>query len=210
MKTLIGLIGLTLFWAGAQKQLERAGDWISLFNGRDLDGWEVQGNAAWRVEEGILLGTQDGDPGRSGLLTTREQFQDFELEIEFMIDEHGKYNSGVYLRNDPGTAGRSGYQVNIGRGEAGEYCGLYDQAWLSKGDEKDVIRKKLDWNAYRIIAEGGHIVVFLNGKKIVDYTDPSPDAQHLQRGVIGLQTYGAEGHAGWVKFRNIRIREISR
>ena len=35
-----------------------------------------------------------------------------------------------------------------------------------------------------------------------------PPVKWLQKGVIGLQTYGAEGHAGWVKFRNIRIREI--
>ena len=53
-----------------------------------------------------------------------------------------------------------------------------------------------------------HIKVVLNGHPIVDYTDPDPDPLLLQKGAIGFQTYGAEGHAGWVKFRNIRIREI--
>jgi hypothetical protein len=125
-----------------------------------------------------------------------------------MIDEHGKYNSGVYLRNTPGAGGRTGYQVNIGRGAAEEYCGLYYQDWLDKGDEDDSIRKILDWNHYRIIAQGPHIVVFLNGKKIVDYVDPAPEPKLLQKGVIALQTYGAEGHAGWVKFRNMNIREL--
>ena len=65
---------------------------------------------------------------------TKEQFKDFELELEFMIDEHGKYNSGVYLRNDPGKGGRTGYQVNIGRGQAEEYtAGIFTDHWLAKG-----------------------------------------------------------------------------
>jgi hypothetical protein len=126
-----------------------------------------------------------------------------------MIDEHGKYNSGVYLRNDPGTAARTGYQVNIGRAAAEEYCGgLFTDKWLAKGDEHDAIRKKGDWNTLRIVAKDGHIEVALNAVKAVDYTDPSPSERFLQKGVIGLQTYGAEGHAGWVKFRNIHIRDL--
>src|SRR5687767_15273679 len=101
-------------------------EWRALFNGRDLDGWNQLGTAKWRVEDGVIVGGQDGDPSRHGLLLTKEQFKDFELDLEFMIDEHGKYNSGVYLRNDPAGTGRTGYQVNIGRGEAEEYCaGLF-------------------------------------------------------------------------------------
>jgi len=200
------LIALTLAVAGAAAA---AGEWTTLFDGKNLDAWNPLGSAKWRVEDGVIVGGQDGDPKRSGLLTTKDSFKDFELELEFMIDEHGKYNSGVYLRNNPGTAGRTGYQVNIGRGAAEEYCaGLYTDHWLSKGDEKDTIRKKLDWNKLHILARGAHIEVELNGVKVVDFTDPMPPEKWLQKGVIGLQTYGAEGHAGWVKFRNIRVREI--
>jgi hypothetical protein len=185
------------------------GGWRSLFDGKSLDAWNPIGSAKWRVEDGVIVGGQDGDPKRSGLLATKESFKDFEIELEFMIDEHGKYNSGVYIRNDPNTAGRTGYQVNIGRGAAEEYCaGLYTDHWLAKGDEKDTIRKKLDWNKMRILAKGAHFEVELNGQKVVDFTDPKPPEKWLQKGVIGLQTYGAENHSGWVKFRNIRIREL--
>ena len=189
---------------------ETAGDgWQSLFNGRDLDDWSQMGSAKWRVEDGVIVGGQDGDPRRSGLLATRQKFKNFELELEFMIDEHGKYNSGVYLRNDPGTAGRTGFQVNIGRAAAEEYCGgIFTDQWLAKGDADDSIRKKLDWNKLRILANGGQIEVWLNDVKVADYTDPSPPAKFVQSGVIGFQTYGAEGHAGWVKFRHIRLREL--
>ena len=186
-----------------------AEEWRSLFNGRDLEGWSQIGSAKWRVEDGVIVGGQDGEPRRSGLLATTDQFKNFELELEFMIDEHGKYNSGVYLRNDSGTAGRTGYQVNIGRGAAEEYCaGIFTDRWLAKGDADDSIRKKLAWNKLRIIARGAHLQVFLNDVRVVDYTDPAPPPKFLQKGVIGLQTYGAEGHAGWVKFRNLRIREL--
>jgi hypothetical protein len=181
----------------------------ALFNGKDLTGWKVEGKAHWRVEDGVILGTQDGDARLGGLLATTDKFRDFEIELEFMIDEHGKYNSGVYLRNDPGTADRTGYQVNIGRGAAEEYCaGVYTDHWLAKGDEKDTIRKPLQWNSMRIVARGSHLVVDLNGVNVVNMTDDKPEPKFLQPGVIGLQTYGAENHPGWVKFRNLRIREL--
>jgi hypothetical protein len=186
-----------------------ASGWRTLFDGKDLSQFVPVGTAKWHVEDGVIVGGQDGDPKRSGLLTTKDQFKDLEIELEFMIDEHGKYNSGVYLRNDPGIGGRTGYQVNIGRGAAEEYCaGLYTDHWLAKGDEHDTIRKKLDWNKLHILAKGAHFEVTLNGQKVVDFTDPNPPEKFLQKGVIALQTYGAEGHAGWVKFRNIRVRSL--
>jgi hypothetical protein len=181
----------------------------ALFDGKTLDGWETTGSAVWRVEEGVIVGTQDGDPKRGGMLATRETFQDFELELEFLIDEHGKYNSGIYLRNKRGARGRTGYQVNIGRGAAGEYCGgVYTDRWLAKGDEADTIRKPREWNHIWIRAQGPRIEVKLNGQRIVDLEDPAPKPEHLEPGVIAFQTYGAEGHAGFVKFRHVRVRPI--
>lgn len=181
---------------------------IALFDGTSLEGWNPVGSAEWKVEEGVLVGGQDGDPKRSGLLHTEATFQDFDLELEFMIDEHGKYNSGVYLRNRPGERRRTGYQINIGRGAAGEPVGLFLGDWLDKGDPEDKIRKPLEWNHLRIRARGPHIEAWLNKVKIVDYTDPQPREELLQAGTIAFQTYGAEGHAGWVKFRNIKIVDL--
>ncbi len=180
----------------------------SLFDGKSLNGWLAVGSAKWRVENGMIVGGQDGDPRRSGILMTKKSFRDFELELEFMIDEHGKYNSGVYLRHGPGARRQRGYQVNIGRGAAQEYVGLHYKEWLDKGDEKDEIRRPRAWNHLRIRAVGGHIQVWLNGTNIVDFTDPDPHPDHVAPGVIGLQTYGAEGHAGWVKFRSLFISDL--
>ena len=196
----------------ALSQTKPAADWSPLFNGKDLTGWTPSGSAVWKIEDGVLIGTQDGDPKKGGSLVTKEPYQDFELELEFQIDEHGKYNSGVYLRCQRDDKGRlqTGYQVNIGRGAAGEYCGgvFVNKAWLAKGDEKDAIRKPKEWNRLRILARGPHLVVDLNGVNVVDVKDVKPDAKLLKPGFLALQTYGAEGHAGWVKFRNMRVRAL--
>lgn len=182
---------------------------IALFNGKDLKDWQQMGKAVWQVKDGIILGGQEGDPKRSGLLTTKRSFQDFDLTLDFMIDEHGKYNSGVYLRNRSGKYEQTGYQINIGRAAVEEYVGLHMKEWLDKGDEKDEIRKVLAWNTLRIRAVGPHIQAWLNGTQIVDYTDPDPKPEHLAAGVLAFQTYGAEGHSGWVAYRNLSIIDLS-
>lgn len=188
--------------------LAQAGAWRPLFNGKDLTGFTTTGNAEWKVEDGVISGGQFGDPSKRGNLITVEEFKDFELELEFMIDEHGKYNSGVQIRG-------AAYQINIGRPAAQEFIGVgihrgqpRQFVWLSRGDEKDTVRKPLQWNSLRILAKGAHFEVTLNGVKTVDVTDPEPDPKWLEKGVIRFQTYGAEGHAGFVKFRNMRIREL--
>ena len=67
----------------------------------------------------------------------------------------------------------------------------------------------MSWNALRIRAKGAHVRAWLNGQLIVNHTDPDPKPYLLEPGRIALQTYGAEGHAGWVKFRNLRILDLS-
>jgi hypothetical protein len=213
MRITPALLAFLLSCSSAPSETAEAG-WKPLFNGKDLEGWVAKGSAVWRVEDGVIAGGQDGDPRRSGVLLTKDAFKDFELVLEFMIDEHGKYNSGVYIRNDAGTEGQTTYQINIGRAAAGEYCGGIvlrrpkGIEWLSKGDEKDEVRKPLAWNSMRVFAKGPHLVVHLNGVKIADVVDPAPAPRFLEKGVISLQTYGAEGHAGFVKFRNLKIREL--
>jgi hypothetical protein len=180
-----------------------------LFNGKDLRNWETAGKAEWRVEDGVIVGGQDGDPKRSGILTSKASFKDFDLRLEYKIDEHGKYNSGIYFRRSKTKRIGRPYQLNLGRGVAGEYVGLYLDDWLDKGDEKDEIRKPRQWNKVRLLVVGNRIQAWLNDQLIVDYTDPKPRADLQQAGSIAFQTYGAEGHAGWVKFRNLKLIDLS-
>src|SRR5689334_24779074 len=96
---IVAILGLVCLAADKTDQA----DWRNLFNGKNLDGWKAEGTAKWRVEDSIIVGGQDGDRKKSGLLCTKDAFKDLELTLDFMIDEHGQYTSEVYLRNDPNT-----------------------------------------------------------------------------------------------------------
>ena len=199
--------------------LSAQGPWKTLFNGKDLSGWSVsaprpgEAPAPWKVENGVLVGGQGA--GR-GSLNSDEKFKDFELELEFMLAEHETYNSGVYFR--------TGYEVNIGRRESGEFIGLVVRRvapgaigpqgnilWLDKGDEKfSGLRKQDAWNALRIVSKGPHIEVYLNGTKVssVDDNPTDPAEATKEAGPIGFQWPSAGGFAGSVKYRQIRIRPL--
>jgi hypothetical protein len=184
-------------------------DHVQIFNGKDLSQWEPTGKAEWRVEDGVIVGGQDGDPKRSGILVSKKNYKDFDLRLEYKIDEHGKYNSGIYFRRSKTKRLGRPYQLNLGRGAAGEYVGLYLDDWLDKGDEKDDIRKPRQWNKVRLLVVGNRIRAWLNDQPIVDYSDPKPRPDLKESGSIAFQTYGAEGHAGWIKFRNLTLIDLS-
>jgi len=237
----------TLVAAAAVVSAQAPGDWKPLFNGTDLTGWTVAagrggGNtpapppAQWKIESGVLVGGQG--TGR-GSLVTNEQYKDFDLDFEFMLAEPGTkcsaeligekqenasedksclYNSGVTFR--------TGYQVNIGRREAGEFIGIVvhrtapgairgNVLWLDSGDKKfPDLRKKGDWNRLQITAKGPQITVRLNGKQICDVKDDPTDpaeARWKEAGPISLQwpPAGESGGAqGFIKYRNMRIRTL--
>jgi hypothetical protein len=249
---LIGTIVVS-FTASPTISAQSPGPWKDLFNGKDLTGWTVGAGrgganapagapaappppAPWKVEDGVLVGGQG--TGR-GTLISNDHFKDFELELEFMLAEHGTecsaelvgekqenaskersclYNSGVSFR--------TGYQVNIGRREAGEFIGVVvhrkapgairgNVLWLSTGDEKfPNLRKKQEWNRLNISAKGPQITVTLNGTKISDLKDDPTDpaeSKWKEVGPISLQWPPAGesgGFSGFVKYRNVRIRTL--
>ena len=72
----------------------KTGQEVSLFNGKDLHGWEVSGTELWYVDEEGLLVCESGPEGKYGYLLTREYYNDFDLSVEFMQGADG--NSGVF------------------------------------------------------------------------------------------------------------------
>jgi 3-keto-disaccharide hydrolase len=236
------------------------GAWKTLFNGKDLTGWTVATGRgrpsgagsggetspavapapaplpSWKVEEGVLVGGQG--PGRGSLVST-DQFKDFELELDFMLAEHGAQCSAEHVgpnaenasldktcTYNSGISFRTGYQLNLGRREAGEYIGIVvhrqspeairgNVLWLDKGDaDFPKLRKIGGWNHVRITFTGAHLQVWLNGQAICDVTDTPTDpseAAWREAGPISLQwppASEAGGFVGFVKYRNIRIRTL--
>jgi hypothetical protein len=196
MKVLIGTILslLAIVVVGIQPRSgvsAQSGEWTTLFDGSSLDGWNVLGNANWELADGAV----QADSG-SGFLVTTESYADFELTLEFWVDEPA--NSGIFIRCADGQSVRdtSAYEVNI-------YDTRPDQAYRTGGivhlaEPTSVIMTGGRWNTYEIVARGPRLQVTLNGTQTVDVSD----SQYAE-GPIALQ-YGA----GVVKFRNVRMRRL--
>ena len=166
--------------------------WTTLFDGSSLDGWNVLGDANWELSDGAV----QADSG-SGFLVTQESYGDFELTLEFWVDEPA--NSGIFVRcADPQVVRDSNsYEVNI-------YDTRPDQTYRTGGivhiaAPTSVINAGGRWNSYEIKALGSQLMVTLNGTQTVDVTD-----NQFSDGPIALQ-YGA----GVVKFRNVRVRPLN-
>lgn len=178
----------------------------SLFNGKDLTGWDGD-VSLWKVVDNAIVGDSSGIE-HNQFLGTSEEFGDFELKLEFRLKD-GVGNSGVQFRSKRvlTTTEVSGYQADIGE----KYWGcLYDESRRNKilvpapaDFEKNL--KKGDWNEYVIRAEGDHIVLKMNGVTTVDYKEP--DANIARKGIIALQVHS--GGPLKVEFRNIRIKPLN-
>jgi len=187
-----------------------SGDWINLFDGSSLDGW-VQMNGAHRftVEDGAIVGrTVESSAGINSFLCTRQEFDDFELELETAIDPIT--NSGIQIRSTvrplqstgrafESAAGRvNGPQVEIRRYYKGEPATglLYGEAmgtnWLSsqaKIDQGHHFFVDEGWNKLRIVARGPRIQTWVNGTLVEDLVNDEVYKTHA-RGLIGLQIHG--------------------
>ncbi|MBI3665895.1 MAG: DUF1080 domain-containing protein [Acidobacteria bacterium] len=172
--------------------------WVSLFNGKDLSGWKPAGNAAWKVESGVIVGQWDPAKPGGGWLMSEREFSDFVLQVEFR-GEPKHANSGVAIRDplhgakDPAY---SGYEIQI--------LDIPD-AKMPTGSVYNVQKAKYvplkdGWNSMEITARGTHIVVLLNGEKVAE-TD---DDRSLQ-GSVGFQSH-SQGEV--IYFRNIRIQKL--
>src|SRR4051812_1788624 len=119
--TRVNLAGVVLCLFAACPALAASGYRASLFNGRDLDGWQVTGCEAV-VENGLLV-LRGGD----GFVRTNERHADFVLELDWRARRPSNYDSGIYIRADL-PAGRkpwpARYQVNLKQGAEGNIAGL--------------------------------------------------------------------------------------
>ena len=165
--------------------------WTILFDGSNLDNFNPIGDANWELADGAVQANSG-----SGFLVTKESYADFELTLEFWVDEPA--NSGIFIRcADPTTVtDRSSYEVNI-------YDTRPDQTYRTGGivhiaAPASVINAGGQWNSYEITARGPRLQVTLNGQEMVDVED-----SQFASGPIALQ-YGA----GVVRFRNVRLREL--
>ncbi|MGI9110002.1 MAG: PVC-type heme-binding CxxCH protein [Opitutales bacterium] len=189
-----------------------------LFDGKTLTGWDGDAKV-WRVEDGAIVGgSLQGNP-RNEFLTTKRTFFNFRLKLEYKLTgTEGFVNGGVQFRSLRSTNPANemiGYQADIGAGYTGS---LYDESrrkrvlakvgtgvgsqGVKSEAELKLLEKAGDWNTYEVVAVGPRLMIYLNGRNTVDYTETDPSIDDAY-GLIGLQIHG--NCKAEIRFRNITI-----
>ena len=172
----------------------------SLFNGENLEGWNIHGTELWYVDRGLLV-CESGPDKAYGYLSTTKYYDDFELTLEFKQEANG--NSGVFIRSTVEGTKVSGWQVEVappGSNSGGVYES-YGRGWLIKpAKEKDKALKMGDWNQMRIRVVGNQIDTWLNGTEMISLND---EKIGQGKGSIALQIHDGGGIK--VRWKNLQV-----
>lgn len=197
--------------------------WIPLIVDNSTKGWHSylgDNRTGWEVKDGVLFTT-----GKNGDIVTDQVFRDFELVLEWKIEEKG--NSGVFI--NVVEDGVNKYMHETGP----EFQIIDDLNYPVKltdqqktGALSDVLAPKNalpkvvgEWNTIRIIVDDRRVEYWLNGERILQFTLGSDELQKSidqskfkglpyaksMYGRIGLQDHGAP-----VYYRNIKIRKVNK
>lgn len=213
--------------AGCAKE-NQSSQWITLFDGTNVDAWRLLNGpdfpkTGWKIQDGLLV--FEPDKKRSGDIITKEQFSDFELELEFQLTSGA--NSGIkYFVVESASSGNAGlgleYQIlddaNHPDAKAGidgnrTLGSLYD---LIAPDKNKIVHPVGQWNTAKIVSVGSHVEHWLNGQKVLQFERGSEDfrnriARSKYKDIAGFGLAPAghillQDHGNKVCFRNIRIR----
>jgi hypothetical protein len=205
---------------------EKAGGWRLLFDGKSMDAWRrFNGDKfgeQWKVEAGAMVLTAGG----GGDVITKEQFDSFELVLEYAIAPGG--NSGLMFHVQEGDPepGMNGPEVqlldNAGGGDpqkAGWLYALYPAPNDPKtGQPVDATKPAGEWNRLRLVLDGPNGSIEMNGVKYASFEMWGdewnrrvaaskfvkwPKFGHARTGHICLQDHGAR-----IAFRSVKIRPI--
>ena len=204
-----------------------------LFNGKNLDGWEITGDGQWTVmADGTLLAQRTADvrkllePGatfttkqdygawennQSWLYTKRNDFAEFDLHVEFWTRTNG--NSGISIRDSsrakygitsPPDYKRTPSKIGYEIQINNRYPDPHPTGSIyGFADAKPGAMREDDWNSLDIASRNDKISIRLNGKLVAEHAG---DPARSKTGPIGLQLHD---QFSVVMFRNIRIRELT-
>jgi len=195
MKKTMVLSVFVMLVVGLARPVLAADDWVALFNGKDLTGWDGD-TRLWSVKDGVIHGeTSEQNPARNNtfLVWRGGSPKDFELKIKFRM-QNG--NSGIQYRSKEFDKWRiAGYQAEVVNGDTAGF--LYHEAGRaslvnvgefvvmdengkkqvvgSVNDKQELVKagfvRQKDWNEYHIICRGNHIIHYLNGYQTVELID---------------------------------------
>ncbi|MDD4107214.1 MAG: DUF1080 domain-containing protein, partial [Prolixibacteraceae bacterium] len=198
----------------SKKEIEEG--FISLFNGKNLDGW--QGNKTDYIPENGELLVRPSRGGHGNLYTENE-YSDFIFRFEFQLTPAA--NNGLGIRAPlTGDAAYQGIELQIIDNTAPVYANLKEYQY--HGSVYGVIPAKRgfqnpvgEWNQQEVVVKGTRITVTLNGTVILDgdTAEASKNGTMDDRDHPGLKRnkgyIGFLGHGSELKFRNIKIKDLS-
>jgi hypothetical protein len=178
-----------------------ADEWVTMFDGKTLGDWKPNERPEnWIVEDGVIVGRGE----RSHLYYMAREFKNFEFQADVMINEGG--NSGIYFHIQHHKDGWffDGHEVQINNSHAdpvrtGSLWGvvkLYDSP--VKDDQ---------WFTVNITVKDQNVVVKVNGKIVIDYTEPegATSERRIGKGYFALQQHDPGSS---VRFRNLKVKAL--
>jgi hypothetical protein len=212
MKTFISFcaISICLFSCSASKHNNSDG-WISLFDGKSLNDWKVGENAeTFSVENGMIVA--HGPTAHLFYMgdVQNHSFKNFEFKAQVMTTPGS--NSGIYFHTEYQEKGWpfKGYEVQVNNSHTD---------WRRTGslyaiqDVKEVFVKDNEWYTEYIMVQGKRVIIKVNEKTVVDYTEPA----NVQRSageagrIISNGTFALQGHDpnSKVYFKNLMVKPLA-
>jgi len=189
--------------------------WISLFNGKDATGWKVGGNqSTFTVHDGAYVAHGTVAHAFYDGPVNNHDFKDFELMVDVMAAPNS--NGGVYFHTEYQDRGfpKKGFEVQVNNTfvrdpvKSGSLYHVKDIGW----DEIKDLLKDNEWFTEYIRVKDNNVVVKLNGREVVNWTQP-PDWNGGREGsgrVLSHGTIALQGHdpGSTVYYKNIRIKPL--
>lgn len=204
-KILLAAFSAILFSFCSNKENAR---WVSLFDGKSLDGWKVGANAnSFKIENGTIAVNGDVAHLYYDGQVNNHSFKNFELKLDIMTTPGS--NSGVYFHTQYQESGwpQKGYEAQVNNSHTD---------WRRTGslwaiqDIKETYAKDNEWFTMRIKVKDKRITVFINDKQVVDYTEPEnvQRPEGMKDRVLSSGTFALQGHdpKSKVYYKNILVK----
>ena len=171
--------------------------WVTLFDGKNLDHWQGDGTATFKIEDGAVTAVDKKDPkATAAYLISKESYKDFQVRAEFWVSNDA--NSGVFIRcADPKKIGaKTCYELNIFDQRKDPTYGTGAIVYIAEVDPMPKAGGK--WSTMEATAKGRDLTLMFDGKKTAQARNGLFDKGH-----IALQ-FGV----GTVKFRKVQIKPL--
>ncbi len=184
----------------------------SLFNGKDLDGWTKakENESTFSVVDGAIKAVGPychlyyTGPFRN------HNFKDFELKVDVMTEPSS--NGGIYFHTayQEKSWPSKGFEVQVNN--------TYEKDPRKTGslymvqDNMNKVAEDKKWFTEHIIVKGNHVTVFVDGKKVVDWTQPDgyTGPKNSPARVLSSGTFALQGHdpGSTIYYKNIRVKPL--